>query len=200
MGEHTMKKLLVATAYFFFCLAPLAVSAENGAVDKGSFELGVGNILDIWLYRSDNYENVNWIGIGMTPDLTFGYFMANRLMIGTTIGLTTTKYESATESDNTFFIQPVLKYYFPVSEKFLFNLKGFFGWERDKYEGDPDTYTRSRFGGGHLFASSQPGRLLRSGFHHISGPKSQRHGSRRYELLCCRFLTRAECLSLTFSA
>ncbi len=143
-----MKKILVVTMFFIFCFAPLAVMAEQSAVDKGSFELGVGNIIDIWLYRSDNYENATWIGLGITPDLTVGYFIINGLMVGTTIGVTSHKAESWTEPNTSFFIQPVVKYYIPVSEKFFFNGKGFFGQYRENDAGDPDTYTRMRFGGG----------------------------------------------------
>ncbi len=135
-----MKKILVVTMFFIFCFAPLAVMAEQSAVDKGSFELGVGNIIDIWLYRSDNYENATWIGLGITPDLTVGYFIINGLMVGTTIGVTSHKAESWTEPNTSFFIQPVVKYYIPVSEKFFFNGKGFFGQYRENDAGDPDTY------------------------------------------------------------
>lgn len=143
-----MKKILVVTMIFVICIAPLAAQAEHSAVDKGSFELGVGNILDIWLYRSDNYESATWVGIGYTPDMTVGYFIINRLMVGTTLGFYSLKSESWTEPSTTFFVQPVVKYYFPVSEKFLFNVKGFFGWRREKDSGDPDIYTQIRFGGG----------------------------------------------------
>ncbi|MBA7544991.1 hypothetical protein ES705_37353 [subsurface metagenome] len=143
-----MKKILVVTMFFIFCFAPLVVMAEQSAVDKGNFELGVGNIIDIWLYRGDNYENATWIGLGTTPDLTVGYFIINGLMVGTTIGVTSYKSESWTEPNTSFFIQPVVKYYIPLSEKFFFNGKGFFGQYRENYAGDPDTYTRMRFGGG----------------------------------------------------
>lgn len=143
-----MKKILVVTMFFIFCFAPLAVMAEHSAVDKGSIELGVGNIIDIRLERGDNYEKATLFGLGTTPDLTAGYFIINGLMVGTTIGVTSYKAESWTEPYTFFSIQPVVKYYFPVSEKFLFNGKVIFGLYREKLSGDPDTYTQMHFGGG----------------------------------------------------
>ena len=62
-----MKRILVVIMFFIFCSVPLSVMAEHSAVDKGSFELGIGSIVDLWLYSSSNYEDATWIGIGTTP-------------------------------------------------------------------------------------------------------------------------------------
>ena len=144
-----MKKILVVTMFLIFCFAPLSVMAQHSAVDKGSVELGVGNIIDITLFRgSDTWEDDTSIYIGDTPDLTAGYFVINGLMVGTTIWFVNYKSESMTEASTMFSVQPVVKYYFPISEKFLINLKGFFGWSRTKIANNPDTYTQIRFGAG----------------------------------------------------
>jgi hypothetical protein len=143
-----MKKIFVVALFLILCSAPISVMAEHSAVDRGSFEFGIGNIASVWLYGGANYENATWIGFGSTPDLTAGYFVINGLMVGTTFYFDWFKSESMTESDNNFFIQPIVKYYLPISDKFLVNAKVFFGWARSKSDGDPDSYTRARFGGG----------------------------------------------------
>jgi len=143
-----LKKILVVATFLFFCFIPFSVMAQHNAVDKGSFELGIGSIVDIWLYSWEIYEDATWIGLGTTPNLTVGYFVANGFMVGTTIGFTRYKSESWTDPNNYFSVQPIVKYYFPFSEKFLLNGKVFFGWSRDKTSGDPDAYTRINFGGG----------------------------------------------------
>ena len=143
-----MKKVLVVTMFIIFCSAPLTLMAQHSAVDRGSIEFGIGNIAEVWLYGGANYENATWIGLGNTPAFTAGYFITNGLMVGTTFYYDWFKSESMTGSDNNFFIQPLLKYYFPISERFLVNVKVFFGWARSKYDGDPDSYTRARYGGG----------------------------------------------------
>ncbi len=104
------------------------------------------NIIDMWLYRGVNSGNATAVGIGTAPDLTIGYFIVNGFMIGTTYRTITFQSESSTEG--ILFFQPVVKIYFPISDKFLLNAKGFFGLVRERYILDSDTYTRIRFGGG----------------------------------------------------
>ncbi len=58
------------------------------------------------------------------------------------------KSESMTDSDIYFYIQPEIKFYFPASEQFLINVKGFLGYSSDTYDGDTSKYTRMRYGAG----------------------------------------------------
>lgn len=143
-----MKKKFIVTMLLILCFAPLSVMAQHSAVDKGSFELGVGHIFDIWLFSSDNYESYTEICIGATPTLTAGYFIIDGFMIGTTVYYNNYKSESMTDSDTYFSIQPEVKFYFPVSEQFLINAKGFLGMRSSTYDGDSSKYTRMRFGAG----------------------------------------------------
>jgi hypothetical protein len=141
-----MKKILIVTIFLIFCAAPIVVMAEN----KGSFELVIGNILDVKLtnYSDPTVDNDTVIEIGETPELTGGYFVINRLMVGTTIWFYNYKDASMDEPFNIFLIQPVVKYYFPISEEFLINVKVFFGWWREKYPLVDDPYTKMLIGGG----------------------------------------------------
>lgn len=144
-----MKKLIVVSLFMVFCFAPLVVMAEHSAIDKGSIEFGVGNVAELSFYRGDNITKGYEYGIGLTPDLTVGYFVIDRLMLGLSFGLFGDKDETMDEADIDLNIMPLVKYYYPISDKFLINAKGFIGWNRYKDSTDPDNpYTRARFGGG----------------------------------------------------
>jgi hypothetical protein len=144
-----MKKLIVISLFVVFCLTPLAVLAKHNAVDMGSLELGVGSIAVFTYYVGNNYEQRSVFGLGLTPNLTIGYFFIDRLMIGASCGYYRYKSESMDEAYIDFDIEPLFKYYFPVSAKFLINIKGFFGIYREKDMDYPDyNWTQPRFGGG----------------------------------------------------
>jgi hypothetical protein len=144
-----MRKLIVISLFVVFCFTPLAVLAEHNAVDKGSLELGVGNIAVFTFYVGYNYEQASVFGLGLTPNLTIGYFVIDRLMMGASLGYYRYKSESMDEAYTEFDIMPLVKYYFPVSEKFLINLKVFFGVYREKDMDFPDNYwSYLSFGGG----------------------------------------------------
>jgi hypothetical protein len=147
-----MKKLIIILLFVAFCFAPLATLAEHGSVDRGSVELGVGNIAQLSLYLSDNYDQANVFGMGLTPNLTIGYFIVDRFMLGVSFGYFRYKDESMVEAYNELDIMPQFKYYFPVSDKFLINIKGFVGLYRERELEYHDTYwKRTRIGGGLAF-------------------------------------------------
>ena len=144
-----MRKLIVISLFVVFCFTPLAVLAEHNAVDRGSLELGVGNIAVFTYYVGYNYEQESVFGLGLTPNLTIGYFAIDRLMLGASLGYYRYKSESMVEAYTDFDIMPLVKYYFPVSEKFLINVKVFFGLYSEKDMTYPDNrWKRPRFGGG----------------------------------------------------
>ena len=144
-----MRKLIVVSLFFVFCFVPLMVMAEHSAIDKGSIELGVGNVAELSFYRGDNILNGYWFTVGWPPGVTFGYFVIDRLMLGATLTVFSDKYETMTEADTELDVMPIVKYYYPISEKFLINAKGYFGLYRYKDSSDPDNpFTRVRFGGG----------------------------------------------------
>lgn len=142
-----MKKILAVTAIVIFCIVPIGLFAEHDAIDKGSFEFGLGTAFNFGIY-SGNLEATEFsIGSGGTM-LNVGYFIIDKLSIGGAASYYNIKYGGATESYTEFFIGPEVKYYFPITDLLLANLKGlirFISWE---YPGDTDRSSQMWFGGG----------------------------------------------------
>jgi hypothetical protein len=144
-----MKKFIAVSLFALICFTPLVSLATHSSVDRGSVELGVGNVAQLSLYLSDNYDQASVLGIGLTPNVTVGYFFIDGLMLGASFGYFSYKDESMNEAYTDFDIMPLFKYYFPVSDKFLFNIKGFMGIYREKDVDYPDNFwSLTRFGGG----------------------------------------------------
>ena len=74
-----MKKITAALIFILFCVVPLSLWAQNSAIDKGSFEFGLGNALGFSLYTGARFDgdlrttNIT-IGSGETR-LNAGYFI-----------------------------------------------------------------------------------------------------------------------------
>ena len=60
-----MRKLIVISLFVVFCLTPIAVLAEHSAVDRGSLELGVGNIAQFAFWVGYNYEQETILGLAI---------------------------------------------------------------------------------------------------------------------------------------
>jgi hypothetical protein len=153
-----MKKILVVAFLLIFCIVPIGLFAENESIDKGSVEFGLGTAFNLSLY-SGNLEATEFtIGSGGML-LSVGYFVIDRLSIGGFAYYYNWKYEGATESSNEYRIGPEVKYYIPVSEQVLVNLKGLFrivSWEDP---GDIDRSSRIWFGGGGALTYLMTGNL-----------------------------------------
>ena len=143
-----MKRILIVSLFVVFCFTPLTTLAEHTSVDAGSVELGVGNIAQYSFYFSGNNDDPRIFGFGLTPNLTIGYFLVNRLMFGVSFGLYNYKDDSMSESYTEFYIMPLVKYYFPLSDRFLLNLKVFFGYYRETDVGTDNFWMQFRVGGG----------------------------------------------------
>jgi len=142
-----MKKILIAAFLLMFCIVPIGLFAENEAIDKGSVEFGLGTAFNLTLY-SGNLEATEFtFGSGGTW-LSVGYFIIDRLSIGGFAYYWSWEYEGATESSNEYRIGPEVKYYIPVSEQVLANLKGLFRFVSWEDPGDIDRSSRNWFGGG----------------------------------------------------
>ncbi len=153
-----MKKILLTLVLLWLVLFPVSVVAQQNPIDAGSFEFGIGNIANLWLQKGDNYDEATDISIGSTPVLTFGYFVSDGIMLGASIYYESYKSESMTDPDTDFLLQPQLKYYIPVSSQTLANLRILAGYSSSTYDGDSETYTRTRFGlGGGLTYLLLPG-------------------------------------------
>jgi len=142
-----MKKILFITGILVICMVPISLFAENEAIDKGSFEFGVGTVFDLRLYKGNAEASEFTIGSG-TSRFNFGYFIADRFVLGGSVYYYTFKWEGATESTTEFGVGPYVSYYIPITEKFLANITGglqFFSWEDP---GDVDRSSQILFGGG----------------------------------------------------
>jgi len=148
-----MKTILFVTGVLLICIVPMSLLAENEAIDRGSFEFGLGTVFNLTLYSGNIEANeltlgtsAPTIGSGI-PVFNVGYFIANRFAVGGTFSFYKLKFEGATESYNEFLFGPYLTYYIPVTERFLANLSGNFyiiSWE---YPGDIDRSSQIWFGG-----------------------------------------------------
>ena len=142
-----MKKILVAAFLLMFCIVPIGLFAENDAIDKGSVEFGLGTAFNLSLYSGNLEATELTIGSGGML-LSVGYFIIDRLSIGGSGYFYSLISNATTESSTKVFFGPEVKYYIPVSEQVLVNLKGLFrivSWEDP---GDIDRSSRIWFGGG----------------------------------------------------
>jgi hypothetical protein len=142
-----MKKNLFIAGILFICMIPISLFAENEAIDKGSFEFGLGTVFDLTLYKGNYEANEFAIGSGLSR-FNFGYFIVNRLSIGGAAYYYSFKYEGDTESTTEFMIGPYFSYYIPITERFLADITGVFQFNSWEYPGDVDRTSRMWFGGG----------------------------------------------------
>ena len=141
-----MKTILFITGVLLICIVPMSLSAENEAIDRGSFEFGLGTVFDLTLYSGNIEANELTIGSGISM-LNAGYFIANRFAVGGAFYFYKLKYEGATESYNEFLFGPYFTYYIPITERFLANITGNFQVVSWEYPGDVDRSSRIWFGG-----------------------------------------------------
>jgi hypothetical protein len=141
-----MKTILFVTGVLLICIVPMSLSAENEAIDRGSFEFGLGTVFDLTLYSGNNEANELTIGSGISM-FNVGYFIANKFAIGGTASFYKLKPEGATESYNEFLFGPYVTYYIPISERFLANITGNFQIDSWEYPGDVDRSSQIWFGG-----------------------------------------------------
>ncbi len=142
-----MKKILVAAFLLMFCIVPIGLFAENEAIDKGSVEFGLGTAFNLSLYSGYVELTEFTFGSGGTM-LSVGYFIIDRLSIGGSGYFYSLISNATTESSTKVFFGPEVKYYIPLSEQVLFNLKGLFRILSWKDPGDIDRSSQMWFGGG----------------------------------------------------
>ena len=144
-----MKRIMIVVAAAMFCLLPFGLFAQD-AIDKGSLEFGLGSIVGVTFWGGDLYDPKETdFHIGSdTITVNFGYFLMDSLSLGGSLGFNSNKVEDADEASTNFFIAPVVKYYFPVNEKFLVNAKALFGFSSVKLAGFDDATSQLFFGGG----------------------------------------------------
>ena len=141
-----MKKILFIAGILVICMVPISLFAENEAIDKGSFEFGLGTVIDIRLYQGNLEATEFTVGSGWSR-FNFGYFIVDRLSIGGAASYYSFKYEGATESSTEFMIGPYFSYYIPITERFLAPITGVFQVNSWEDPGDVNRSSRMWFGG-----------------------------------------------------
>lgn len=147
-----MKKLIAAVIFILFCAVPFSLCAQNSAIDKGSFEFGLGNALGFALYTGAQFDgdarktNIT-LGSGETR-LNAGYFIFDKISVGGTTYLFREKIKGNDDPSTVFVIGPVVKYYYPFKEKILFNGKGLIELSVTKDQAATDSATQVAFGAG----------------------------------------------------
>ena len=171
-----MKKILFITGILFICMVPISLFAENEAIDKGSFEFGVGTVFDLTLYKGNIEATEFTIGSGWSR-FNFGYFIVNRLAIGGAASYYSFKWEGATESSTEFMIGPYFSYYIPITERFLADITGVFQFNSWEDAGDVDRSSRMWFGGSGGLTFLLTGNLgLKGGFGIVYSPNYKDEG------------------------
>ena len=141
-----MMRILSITSVLFVCMFPVSLFAENEAVDKGSFEIGLDSILDVSLATGNLEASELTIGSYWTK-VNFGYFIIDKLSIGGAVSFWRYKYKGDTEEYTEFFFGPYIRYYIPISERILANLGALFLFSSFKGPGDTDRSSQMAFGG-----------------------------------------------------
>ena len=147
-----MKKTIAVLIFILFSAMPLSLWAQHSAIDKGSFEFGLGNALSFSLYTGAQFDgdlrktNIT-IGSGETR-LNAGYFIFDKISVGGTTYLSRTKVKGDDDPLTIFVIGPVGKYYYPFREKILFNGRGLIEFSVIKAPIATDATTQIAFGAG----------------------------------------------------
>jgi len=142
-----MKKTFLVTTILILCFVPLVFCAGNDAIDNWSIEFGLGSVCK-WEWSSGNFEAKGLI-LGSGPTLlNVGLFIFNGLSIGGAASYITVKDEGATESYEEFFFGPIVRFYIPISDKYLANIEGIFQFDSWEFPGDTDKSSLMRYGGG----------------------------------------------------
>lgn len=147
-----MKKLLSVIMFLVFCAFPLSLFADGKTIPKGTMEFGLGPVFGITLWTGSKYQNDLretdfLIGSGVTRFNT-GYFIINGLSVGGTISYSSNKVKGAADPTTVFSFGPVVKYYFPIKNRFLVAAKGLFEIKSTKIPGAADATNQLSFGGG----------------------------------------------------
>ena len=147
-----MKKHLSVIMFLVFCAFPLSLFADGKTIPKGTMEFGLGPVFGITLWTGSKYQNDFretdfLIGSGTTRFNT-GYFIINGLSVGGTISYSSNKVKGAADPTTVFSFGPVVKYYFPIKNRFLVAAKGLFEIKSTKTPGAADAANQLSFGGG----------------------------------------------------
>jgi hypothetical protein len=129
-------------------VVPAAFAAENEAVDKGSVLFDIGTAFVFSHFFNDPTETDIYLGGG--GNLNVSYFVIDRFAVGGTVYFANLKWEGAPEARMMFMASPEVRYYFPLSDKTLWNLVGGVFYSSSRDPGD-DPFTRLGFQGGGAF-------------------------------------------------
>lgn len=145
-----MRKLIVIVVLAVLFIVPISVFAQNSQIDAKSIEFGLGTVFGITLWRGELFEGSEErdisIGTGAVA-LNAGYFVINGLSVGGSVSYFNSKIEGVTDPGVLLTISPVVKYYFPISDKFLVNAKALFEYNSMKLF-VPEAFTYFAVGGG----------------------------------------------------
>jgi hypothetical protein len=126
------------------CVAlPLSAFAQNDPVDSGSFEFGLGTVFDFTYFVLGKFEDNISSRTSLGSDMfrfNFGYFVIDRLSVGGAFGFLAEKSEQDDDAALSFQLGPLVRYYFPIAERFLFNVEGIlnYTWAKEVVGGTRD--------------------------------------------------------------
>jgi hypothetical protein len=146
-----MRKLIGLVVLVVLLIVPISVFAGNSQIDRKSFDFGIGAKLGITLWRGELYEGAEERDISIGADKTaisFGYFIINGLSVGGSLSYFNTKVKGITDPLVLVSISPVVKYYLPIGEKILVNVKVLFENNAVEFWSPEDVTSYSAVGGG----------------------------------------------------
>jgi hypothetical protein len=142
-----MKKILISAGVLLICMTPISLFAVNDAIDKGSFEFGMGSVFGLNVYKGNIEATGLTIGSGLTR-FNVGYFIIDRLSIGgSAYYYNFSDNQGIGDSFNEFLIGPIVSYYMGITERLLFNVSVVYQDHSVKFELDDERSNQKRFGG-----------------------------------------------------
>lgn len=147
-----MKKILAVIMFLMLCAFPVSLFADGKTIPKGTMEFGLGPVFGITLWTGSAYEGDArttgfLLGSGATK-LNASYFIMNGLSVGGSISYSRTKVKVNDDPRTVFSLGPVVKYYFPIKNRFLVAGKGLFEISSIKQPAATDATNQLSFGVG----------------------------------------------------
>jgi hypothetical protein len=148
-----MKKLVFLLGVIALTATPMF--AQGTSTTAGSMEISAGKVFGYTMRTGDGIDpskTTNPVdkteysfGIG-SMQYGLGFFVIDNLAVGGMFDYTSSKAKDASESSATWEAIPYVKFYIPVNEQFLIDVKGQLGYLSEKTAGYSDKTTQLYLG------------------------------------------------------
>jgi hypothetical protein len=120
-------KMLSVIGVMSTCALCFPLYAEESPVSKGTIEISAGNILRYTINRGNATHETSVRPISTressfglsNPSCDIGYFIMDNISVGGGVSNTSSTYQNKSDSNKQLGISPFMKYYIPVTDRFI---------------------------------------------------------------------------------